>query len=315
MPAESRVVFMGSPAFAVYSLDALVGAGYKVDAVVTQPDRPSGRGRKITPPPVKQRALSLGLRVLQPQRASDIDFINEIRRLAPDVIIVAAYGQILKPDLLNLAPCGAINIHASLLPKYRGAAPIQWVILNQEKTTGLTLMRMDAGLDTGPIILQRAISIEDDETFGGLHERLAVMSGPFLLEGLQGLREAALLERRQDDRFATYAPKISKEMNVIDWNAPSDQISALIRALDPFPGAVSSFRGARVKLFASRAVSPVEGLPVPGRIFAIEREGLVVEAGSGAVLVREMQVSGKRRVMSYECSRGLGLKAGAVLGL
>lgn len=306
---------MGSPVFSVYSMDALVNAGYRVEAVVTQPDRPSGRGRKITPSPVKQRALSLGLRVLQPHRASETEFIDEIRRLAPDIMIVAAYGQVLKPALLELAPCGAINVHASLLPKYRGAAPIQWVILNQEKTTGLSLMRMEAGLDTGPIILQREISIEDDETFGGLYERLAVMSGPFLLEGIQALREGACLERRQDERLASYAPKISKEMNLIDWNSPSDKISALIRALDPFPGAVSSYRGTRVKLFASKTASPGEGLSVPGRISAIEREGIVVEAGSGAILVREMQVSGKRRVMSYECSRSLGLRAGAVLGL
>ncbi len=306
---------MGSPAFSVYSLEALVNAGYIVEAVVTQPDRPSGRGRKITSPPVKERAISFGLKVLQPDKASDDEFIYQIGRLAPDIIIVAAYGQILNSALLGLAPWGAINIHASLLPRYRGAAPIQWVLLNQEKNTGLTLMRMEEGLDTGPILFQKEISIGDDETFGQLHDRLAVMSADFLLEGLKGLRAGVLTELKQDEGLACYAPKISKDMNVINWNNSSHAVSALIRALDPFPGAVSYYKYIRVKFFSSRTTDTHEKWVVPGRISAIDKEGVVVETPSGSVLIREMQVSGKRRVMSYECSKALGLSAGSVLGL
>ncbi len=311
---EPKVVFMGTPDFSVASMEAIVGAGYAVKAVVTQPDRPRGRGRVITASPVKRRALALGLRVLQPDKISGGGFFEQIKNIDPDIIIVVAFGQILKRPLLDIAPYGAINIHASLLPRYRGPAPIQWAIMNGDTMTGLTSMRMEEGLDTGPILLQKELAIAQNETFGELHDRLAAISGPFLLETLDKMKKGTLSESRQNEGLASYAPKLGRELAIINWELSSGKVSSLIRAMDPYPGAITFFKGSLLKIFSSCPGPRNAGPLVPGRISAITDEGIVVETGAGTILIRQMQVPGKKRLTAVECARGLGLKAGSVFG-
>lgn len=314
LASDPGIVFMGTPSFAVPSLEGLWGAGYRVQAVVTQPDRPKGRGRKMAPSAVKERALQMGLRVLQPEKASERDFIGMIRDMAPDLLVVVAFGQILRPALLEVPKAGALNIHASLLPKYRGPAPIQWAIMKGEKTTGLTAMLMDKGLDTGPILLQREISIEKDETFGELQARLSRASAPFLLEALDGLKKGLLRPRLQEEASACYAPKLGKEMAKLDWSSSASYICGLIKALDPSPGAVTFFNGEAIKLFSCSEGPPTSPPHLPGRVLSIGREGMLVEAGQGSVFVRALQAPGRKKVAAFEYAGSAGLSPGLVLG-
>ncbi|MBW1720924.1 MAG: methionyl-tRNA formyltransferase [Deltaproteobacteria bacterium] len=314
IPLRPRLVFMGTPDFAVPSLEALVKAGHDILAVVTQPDRPKGRGRKPTATPVKEFALRHGLNVYQPEKVSEESFCSLIRGLAPDLIVVVAFGQILKRNLLEIPRCGVVNIHGSLLPAYRGPAPIQWVILNNEPRTGLTLMRMDEGLDTGPILFQREVPILPDETAGHLHDRLAALSGEFLVDSLRRMAENSVVETPQDEGKASYAPKIGSEICVLDWTEPAERLSACIRALDPGPGARTSLKGKPLKLFASRVFPESVRDPIPGRVRRADRGGLVVDSGRGAVWIREVQAPGKRRMPVADFLRGFPVPEGTVLG-
>jgi methionyl-tRNA formyltransferase len=314
LASDPGIVFMGTPSFAVPSLEALCRAGYRVPAVVTQPDRPKGRGRKSAPSAVKECALRMGLRVLQPERASDQGFIKMIRDMDPDLLVVVAFGQILRPALLEAAKAGALNIHASLLPRYRGPAPIQWAILKGEEMTGLTAMLMDKGLDTGPILLQREIAIGKDETFGELHDKLAQASAPFLLETLDGLKKGLLRPKIQEESKACYAPKLDKGIARLDWAAPASDICAVIKALDPSPGAVTSFKGEAIKVFSCSEGPATSSLDLPGRVLSIGRDGMLVQAGRGSVLIRAVQVPGRRKVASFEYAGSAGLSPGLLLG-
>ncbi len=306
---DLKIVFMGTPEFSLPSLKAIFEKGYEILAVVTQPDRPKGRGRKVQPPPVKVLAEELGLPVIQPEDASEKDFIEKIRSLKPDLIVVVAYGQILKKELLEIPHLGAINAHPSLLPKYRGASPIQWAIMNNESETGVTIIRMTEKMDAGPILLQKKLPILPDESAGSLHDRLSVLSASLLIDAIEGLSEGKIKEIPQDDKKATYAPKIKKEMTRIVWNEDAKKISAKIRAFDPFPGALSRIKGKEIKLFSSSVLrEDLEG--DPGRIFRIDKEGLFVEAKKGIVLIREVQVSGRRRIKVSEFIKGFPLKEG-----
>ncbi|MBN1106857.1 MAG: methionyl-tRNA formyltransferase, partial [Deltaproteobacteria bacterium] len=233
LPTEPGILFMGTPDFAVPSLEALVSNGYAVRAVVTQPDRPKGRGKRLASCPVKIFALEHGLEVLQPEKASDPLFCEIVRKKSPDFIIVVAFGQLLRKRLLDIPPWGVINIHGSLLPAYRGAAPIQWALLNNETRTGLTVMRMDEGLDTGPILYQEEVSIGEEETAGHLRDRLAHLAGELMVRSLRHMAENGIQERPQDHSLATYAPKIVKGMRLVDWSRSAAQVSARIRAMDP----------------------------------------------------------------------------------
>ncbi len=313
-PSNPEIIFMGTPDFSVPALEALVENGHNVLSVVTQPDRPKGRGKKIVPPPVKTVAVEFGLEVLQPENASDENFCGLIRQRDPDLLIVVAFGQVLKGNLLKIPRCGAINIHASLLPKYRGAAPIQRAILNYETVTGLTSMRMDEGLDTGPILLQEEISIHRDETAGELHDRLALLSGPFLLKTLNEMAENRLTERPQNNEQATYAPKLDRSISEVNWNKSASEISAIIRALDPWPGAFTTFKGKRVKLFSSSIEGEGRIDLYPGRVSGLSEEALYVETGEGIVVIRELQLPGKGRLAAGDFLRGFPLDRGAVLG-
>ena len=314
LPPHPRIVFLGSPEFALPALKALIEHGYDLVAVVTQPDRPKGRGKRVFPTPVKQLASEHGLRVLQPERASSPDSCDAIRRRNPDLLVVVAFGQILKRGLLDIPSHGALNIHASLLPKYRGAAPIQWAIISNEYKTGLTAMRMDEGLDTGPILLQEEEPISEDETFGELHDRLSKLSGPFLIRVLDAMNEGRLTEKTQDEKNASYAPKVHREMCQVRWEQDAREVSALIRALDPWPGAFTTFAGREIKLFSSRVVAKKLQNTVPGRVAGKSQEGLMIETGRGLLQIGALQMAGKRRMTSADFVRGFPLPTGSILG-
>ncbi|MBW1797854.1 MAG: methionyl-tRNA formyltransferase [Deltaproteobacteria bacterium] len=313
-PDRPKIIFMGTPDFAVPSLKALVKNGHKVLSVVTQPDRPKGRGRKLFPSPVKQVAQEYGIKILQPEKASDGQFCDTIHSLEPDLLIVVAFGQILKNNLLMIPRWGALNIHASLLPKYRGAAPIHWAILNNETKTGLTAMRMDEGLDTGPVLLQEEVVILEHETAGSLHDRLAGMSGDFIIKTLKGLAENRLKEMHQDPNEATYATKIDRGMSLIKWDRPANAISGLIRALDPWPGAFTTLEGKEIKLFSSRVTGKEAHDAVPGRVAGQSEGVLLVETGKGLIEIMELQIPGKKRLPAGDFLRGFTLERETMLG-
>jgi methionyl-tRNA formyltransferase len=305
---------MGTPDFAVAPLRALIEHGYNILAVVTQPDRPKGRGKRISPSPVKQLALKFGIDVLQPPTASAPRFCDTIRIQKPDLLIVVAFGQILKKNILAIPVLGALNIHASLLPKYRGPAPIQWAIFNDEATTGLTAMQMNEGLDTGPILLQKEVSIRQDETVGQLHDRLSELCGEFLLNTIDGIFKKRLRAIPQDDSLASYAPKVEKSSSTINWEQPARSISAFIRGLDPWPGAATKVGRKQIKMFSSGVVDSDSSYSVPGRVVGYAEEGLWVEAGQGIVVIRELQVSGRKRLPAGDFLRGFPINKGLLLG-
>ncbi len=313
-PIHPRLVFMGTPEFAIPTLKALIHHGHNILTVVTQPDRPKGRGRKMGAPPVKNLAIEQRIEVLQPERASEGHFCDLIREKDPDLIIVLAFGQILKKNLLTIPKWGVINIHTSLLPEYRGAAPIQWAILNNESKTGLTVMRMDEGLDTGPILSQIKLPIFKDETAGHLHDRLALLAGDVIIKTLIDMAGNQIKEIPQNDSLATYAPKIERSDSLIDWKQQAGKISALIRALDPKPGAFTLFRGKEIKLFSSRVADDDRLDVVPGRVVRHGGKGLLVETAQGRIEIREMQYSGKKKLSATDFLRGFSLPEGSILG-
>jgi len=304
---------MGTPEFAVPALKALLENGHDVLAVVTQPDRPRGRGKKMAQSPVKQAATVYGIEVLQPENVSGQQFCQAIRDKAPDLLVVVAFGQILKKEMLGISSWGALNIHASLLPRYRGAAPIQWAIVNNEAKTGLTAMWMDEGLDSGPILLQEEVPILPDETAGQLHDRLSDLTGNFLIRTLADLAKNRIQKRPQDDKASTYAPKIDRRMSQIKWEKPAKTISALVRAFDPWPGAVTKLRGKDIKLFSARVVDE-EQIGQPGRVKGHEGDGLEVETGKGIVKIGELQMPGRKRLPVKDFLMGFPLKNGTLFG-
>jgi len=314
LPASPKIVFMGTPDFSVPAFNALMEHGHNVLAVVTQPDRPRGRGRHVAFSPVKSAAEKYRLDILQPEDASDQQFVDILRRKAPDLIVVVAFGRILKKDFLEIPHWGALNIHASLLPKYRGAAPIQWAILNGENKTGLTAMRMDEGLDTGPILHQEKVPVLEDETAGRLYDRLAGLSGEFLIKTLDNLAKNRLNNRPQDESQATYAPKIGGSMSMVKWDQPAQVISALIHGLDPWPGSFTIVRGKKIKLFSSRVVEHDHEGRMPGMVLGQSQGALKVETVKGLLLIGELQAPGKRRLAAVDFLRGFPLKKGTVLG-
>ena len=314
LPFRPGIIFMGTPDFALPSLEALAAHEHRIQAVVTQPDRPRGRSKKRVASPVKQAAERLGMEVLQPERASDPSFCDIIRNIAPDILVVIAFGQVLSQDFLDIPVWGGLNIHASLLPKYRGAAPIQRAVMNGETETGVTAMRMAQGLDTGPILLQEKIQIRPNETAGALHDRLADLSAPFLLKTLQLLLDHQLQETPQNDAQSTYAAKIDRTTARILWDLPADHVSGLIRGLDPWPGAQTTLNGKTLKLFLSQVVETGCSGTVPGRVKGHLKEGLLVETGDGVILVKALQLAGKKRLRVSDFLRGFPLNPGTLLG-
>ncbi len=308
----ASIVFMGTPAFAVPSLERLMDAGHDVRAVVTRPDRPRGRGLAMAASEVKAAALRHGLRVFEPARLKDEDFLNALRGLAPDFIIVVAYGKILPESVLSIPPKGCVNLHASLLPKYRGAAPINRAIMNGERTTGVTVMLMDSGMDTGPVLMKEEVAIDRDDNAGSLSARLSEAGAALLCEAIGRLAEGRLEAVPQDEGLATYAPMLKKEDGLIDWGKGAGEISDLVRGLYPWPGAYTRWRGKLIKIHSCKAAStgPHGGQDtLPGTIVAVS-SSIFVRCGSGVMEITGVQPENKRRMTAAEFIRGNRIETG-----
>jgi methionyl-tRNA formyltransferase len=304
---------MGTPDFAVPSLNSLLGAGYPLLGVVTQPDKPRGRGRQMACSPVKALALEKGVHCLQPARVREPSFLEAFRALAPDLVVVAAFGQILPREILEEPPRGCINVHPSLLPRYRGAAPINWTLIRGEAVTGVTIMRVDEGVDTGDMLLQAETPVGPNETYDQLHDRLALLGADLLLQVVQSLEAGTVTPRPQDHALATYAPRLTREDGRIDWRDPSEAIARLVRGLSSVPGAYTTVEGRMLKVFmATSRMGPVSH--PPGTVGALSPQGLPVAAGDGLVFLTDVQLEGKKRMAIGEFLRGYRLREGQCLG-
>lgn len=307
-----RVVFMGTPEFAVPSLRALAGAGYELVLVVTQPDRPRGRGRREAPSPVKVAATQLGVPLSQPPSVKAPEFVEFLRSLSPDVIVVVAFGQILPPSILDIPPCGCINVHASLLPKYRGGAPVHWAVINGEEKTGVTTMYMDEGLDTGDIILQEEVRIGEGDNVGAVHDRLAALGAGLLIETLR-LISLGTAPRRAQAGEPSYAPLLKAEDELIDWQKTAKEIYNQVRGMDPWPGARTFWRGKVLKVWRV-SYRGEENASVPGTVLFAGEEGVGVACGQGTVVIEEMQLESGKRLGAADFLRGHRISAGELLG-
>jgi len=311
------IIFMGTPEFSVPTLRILLENGYDVQAVVTQPDRPKGRGRKVIPSPVKALADRYKIPVLQPEKVRAPEVQQTLKNIAPDVIVVVAYGQILPESILQIPRLGCINIHASLLPKYRGAAPIQWAIIQGEKETGITTMLMDKGMDTGDILLQKSVPIEEEDTAGTLHDKLALVGAELLFQTLQHLERGTITPKPQNHDIATYIPLLKKEDGRIDWQRPASRIYDKVRGLLPWPVAYTYFKGKTVKLLKVKVEQePVNtNLLVSGTVVALDNiTGPVIATGKGYIRILEIQPENKKPMRCSDFCRGYHLTVGDQLG-
>lgn len=307
-----RLIFLGTPAFAVPSLEA-VARGHEVISVVTQPDRPKGRGQELAASQVKQAAVRLGLTVYQPERIRRPEAQAHLAALAPEIMIVVGYGQIIPQSVIDIAPRGIVNVHASLLPKYRGAAPVQWAIVKGETRTGVTTMQINAGLDTGDILLARETEIGPEETALELGERLAVMGTELLTETLEGLARGAITPRRQDEAQASHAPILKKEDGAISWKEPARAIHNRVRGLLPWPGAHTRFRGQLLHIWRARVESDRVAL-APGQVLAGARFRVACGDGGGVLELLEVQVEGRKRMSGEAFANGQRLRENEILG-
>ena len=309
---KPKIVFMGTPEFAVPSLEILIMHDYPIAGIVTQPDRPRGRGRIPAMPPVKVVAEKYHLPVSQPQRMKDREVIDHFRSLSPDLIVVAAFGQILPRQILEIPKMGCINVHPSLLPKFRGAAPLNWTIISGEVETGVTIMLMDEGLDTGDILTREETVIDPEETFGELHDRLANMGAALLLKTVEMITSGTVTRTSQDDSLATYAPRLKKEDGLIRWNADVRQIVNLIRGLSPVPCAYTSYKGKMLKIFSAKA-EEVSVTETPGKVGSETQAGLPITAKNGYVYLTDIQLENKKRMPVHDFLRGFRIPPGDVL--
>jgi methionyl-tRNA formyltransferase len=306
-PQNLRTVFMGTPEFAVSTLRTVLESGVNLVGVYTQPDRPKGRGNVLTPPPVKVLAVEHGIPVFQPVKLRDPLVVEELRRLAPDLIVVVAFGQILPKSVLEIPRHGCINVHASLLPRYRGASPINKAIMDGESVTGITTMLMDVGLDTGPMLVKKSTPIGAEETAGELHDRLALLGAETMAETLGRLCAGTLSPEVQDDAFSTYAPMLKKEDGRIDWSRPAREVHNQVRGLDPWPGAYTHLGDETLKI--SRTL-PEEGNEAPGTVVSAGSDGVRIACGEGVLRIRELQLPGKKRLAAAEFLKGRPLVPG-----
>jgi methionyl-tRNA formyltransferase len=312
-PGPWRLIFMGTPQFALPSLEALLTAGEEVAAVVTQPDRPRGRGQIVTPSPVKQLALDWNLPVLQPARLKDPELIRRLQALEPELTIVVAYGRIFPHDILALPSVGSLNVHASLLPRYRGAAPINWALIRGEKETGVTVQWLRYALDSGPIFLQERVPITPEDNVGSLYTRLAERGAVLLVQALEMLRRGEAVQIPQNEAEATLAPPISREMRQIHWELEAAEVAGWIRGLDPKPGAATLWKGKVLKVFGARVKKTERRSTSPGTVLRLTPQGLEIACGQGSVTVKELQLAGHKRLEIAEFLRGQPL-IGQVLG-
>lgn len=324
-----KIIFMGTPDFSVGTLKALLDSEYEVQAVFTQPDKPRGRGKAMQMTPVKEVAVAAGVPVYQPRRIREPENLEILRKYQPDVIVVVAFGQIIPKEILELPPYGCINVHASLLPKYRGAAPIQWAVIDGEKESGVTTMQMDTGLDTGDMLLKAVVPLEEQETGGSLFEKLSETGAALLLKTLRGLEAGTIQPEKQPEESPTpYAAMLDKKMGQIDWKKTAREIECLIRGLNPWPSAYTFYEGRTLKLW-SAAVEPEgqeyqaeeackagrPGAVEPGTIVEVTKKTLKIQTGEGVLAVRELQLEGKKRMETDAFLRGCSLKTGEKLGI
>lgn len=300
-----KIVFMGTPDFAVPCLEALIKSGYDVCGVFTQPDKPKGRGYALAPPPVKVTALENNIPVYQPTTLKDGEALKILNELSPDCIVVVAYGKILPKDILDLPRYGCINVHASLLPKYRGAAPIQWSVINGETETGVTTMYMDVGLDTGDMIMKKSCEIGENETAGQLHDKLSSLGAQLIVDTLKALENGSATREKQDDSQSCYSPMLDKSLCRIDWNQTAQQVHNKVRGLSPWPVAVASINGKKVKIHQTAKCADSG---TPGEIISLSP--LTVACGCGSVIINELQLEGKKRMDSGSFLNGHKLSIG-----
>lgn len=308
-----KIVFMGTPDFAAGALEALIKAGHEIVAVVTQPDKPKGRSKELLPPPAKECALAHGIPVLQPRRIKTPEAIAELKQYEAEIYIVAAFGQILSQEILDMPKYGCLCIHASLLPKYRGASPIQHAIIGGEEKTGITIMQMDAGVDTGDMLYKKEIAIAADDTYETLHDKLMVLGGEAICEALVLLEQGKLVPEKQENSVSCYAPLIGKSMGAVDFEKDGAELDRLIRGLTPWPGGYAGYKGKQLKIWKVRAVSVEENKYAPGEIVAVEKDSFTVAAGKGGLQIYELQLEGKKRMSAHDFLLGVKLVPGEKL--
>lgn len=310
-----RIIFMGTPDFAVPSLDALVAGGYRIACVITQPDRPKGRGRQLTPPPVKTAALAKGLPVLQPEKIRLREPLDYLESLQPDLLVTAAYGQLLPKRLLDMPRLGCVNVHASLLPRHRGGAPIHRAILNGDRESGVTIMRMVQALDAGDILAQVRVPIDEKDTVGTLHDRLAEAGAKLLLETIPKIADGTVTGTPQDESLATYSPNLTKDDERVDWSRSARAIYNQVRGLNPWPVAFTKLNGKIFKIWWAEIADEhrITG-ELPGTVLEIAKDAIVVQTGEGTLAIKELQPEGKRRMSAAELLRGQTIEAGNRFG-
>ena len=320
-----RVIFMGTPDFSVGTLEALIAAGHDVCLAVTQPDKPKGRGGKMQYTPVKEKALFYDIPVYQPKRVRDPECVEELRKYKADVIVVIAFGQILPKSILELTPYGCINVHASLLPKYRGAAPIQWAVIDGESVSGVTTMQMDEGLDTGDMIMKTEVPIAADETGESLHDKLAAAGAALCVKTLKALEDGTAVHEKQEESPTAYAKMLTKELGNIDWTQPAVKIERLIRGLNSWPGTYSHWNGKVMKIWRAEAHTAEEGAKYaqdtaggeepaqPGTVLSVGKNDFTVQTGDGVLRILEVQMPGKKRMETGAFLRGNTMEPGDVL--
>lgn len=309
-----RIVFMGTPDFAAESLKALLDAGEQIVAVVTQPDKPKGRGKQVQSPPVKNLALANNLPVLQPVSIRSIEFIKTLQDLQPECLVVVAYGKILPLEILEMPSKGCINVHASLLPFYRGSAPIHWSIINGETETGVTTMCMDEGMDTGDMILKKHLTIGSDDTVGKVHDLLAKQGAELLVETLKLLKLNRAPRIPQDHSVATYAPMLKKEHELIQWNNPAKNIHNHVRGMNPWPGSYTMWGDKILKLWQTMVPDAKSYHAEPGTVLEVSSSGILVQTGQGQILLKELQLQGSKRMDTAQFLRGKKVQLGTVFG-
>lgn len=308
-----RVIFMGTPDFSVGTFNALLEAGHEVVLAVTQPDKPKGRGNSMQFPPVKEAALAHGIEVYQPRKIREPECIAYLEQYQADIIVVVAFGQILPKEILEMPRYGCVNVHASLLPKYRGAAPIQWAVINGEQVSGVTTMRMDQGLDTGDIIMKQEVALAEEETGGSLFERLAQTGAELLIRTLQAIEEGSAIYTPQDHQSATHTSMIKKQLGEIDWNKPALELERLVRGLNPWPSAYTYLHGKTLKIWKA-SVAESETERETGTVAAVLKNCLAVQTAKGLLLLEEVQLEGKKRMTTDAFLRGFPVEAGTKLG-
>lgn len=311
-----KVIFMGTPEFSVGTLEAILDAGHEVVLAVTQPDKPKGRGKEMQFPPVKEVALRHGIEVYQPKKIREKECVEKLASYQADIMVVIAFGQILPKEILEMTPYGCVNVHASLLPKYRGAAPIQWAVIDGEEESGVTTMQMDEGLDTGDMLLKTTIPLDKKETGGSLHDKLSDAGAHLCVETLKKLEEGSIKPEKQGESPTAYAKMLDKTMGRIDWEQDAVSIERLIRGLNPWPSAYTTWENKTMKIWDADVIEDIQGKEQasPGEITAVSKQSFTVKTGNGSLVIHELQIPGKKRMEAGAFLRGYSIKEGMKLG-